>query len=54
MHSAAWDETYDYTGKRLAVIGIGSSGIQILPQVAKSMLCPSIVSDLTLTPVHLL
>lgn len=40
MHSASWDPTYDYNAKRLAVIGIGSSGIQILPQVAKSMLYP--------------
>lgn len=48
MHSAAWDQTYDYAGKRLAVIGIGSSGIQILPQVAKSMLCPSFASGLAL------
>ncbi|KAI1608173.1 hypothetical protein EDD37DRAFT_583319 [Exophiala viscosa] len=35
MHSAAWDQTYDFTDKKVAVIGIGSSGIQILPQVAK-------------------
>jgi cation diffusion facilitator CzcD-associated flavoprotein CzcO len=37
MHSADWDGSYGYEGKRLAVIGIGSSGIQILPQVAKSI-----------------
>ncbi|KAH8697928.1 hypothetical protein BGW36DRAFT_450673 [Talaromyces proteolyticus] len=36
MHSAEWDTSYDYSGKRLAVIGIGSSGIQILPQVTKA------------------
>ncbi|PVH72315.1 FAD/NAD(P)-binding domain-containing protein [Cadophora sp. DSE1049] len=33
LHSAHWDETYDFTGKRVAVIGIGSSGIQIVPQL---------------------
>lgn len=32
-HSAQWDETYDYTGKRVALIGIGSSSIQILPNI---------------------
>ncbi|OAP56144.1 hypothetical protein AYL99_09323 [Fonsecaea erecta] len=35
MHSAGWDESYDLTGKRVAVIGIGSSGIQIVPQIVK-------------------
>ncbi|KAH7029586.1 uncharacterized protein B0I36DRAFT_291378 [Microdochium trichocladiopsis] len=34
-HSAAWDHNYDYSGKRIAVIGNGSSGIQIVPQMAK-------------------
>ncbi|KAF9887951.1 hypothetical protein FE257_009473 [Aspergillus nanangensis] len=31
LHSASWDEDYDYSGKRVAVIGNGSSGIQIVP-----------------------
>ncbi|KAL2814982.1 flavin-binding monooxygenase [Aspergillus granulosus] len=31
LHSAAWDESYDIEGKRIAVIGAGSSGIQIVP-----------------------
>ena len=35
MHSAHWDESYALEGKKVAVIGVGSSGIQILPQVAK-------------------
>ncbi|KAI7972819.1 hypothetical protein EIK77_003965 [Talaromyces pinophilus] len=35
MHSASWDEEYDFTGKRIAVIGNGSSGIQIVPEMAK-------------------
>ncbi|KAL9943609.1 hypothetical protein D7B24_004899 [Verticillium nonalfalfae] len=34
-HSAAWEHNYDYAGKRIAVIGNGSSGIQIVPQMAK-------------------
>ncbi|KAK3311942.1 hypothetical protein B0H66DRAFT_596115 [Apodospora peruviana] len=34
-HSARWDHNYDYSGKRIAVIGNGSSGIQIVPQMAK-------------------
>lgn len=35
VHSAAWDHDYDYSHKRIAVIGNGSSGIQILPEMAK-------------------
>lgn len=35
VHSAAWDHEFQYAGKRIAVIGNGSSGIQILPEMAK-------------------
>ncbi|KAK9772950.1 hypothetical protein SCAR479_10280 [Seiridium cardinale] len=35
MHSAAWDESYDFAGKKVAVLGIGASGVQLLPQLAK-------------------
>ncbi|KFZ25287.1 hypothetical protein V502_00235 [Pseudogymnoascus sp. VKM F-4520 (FW-2644)] len=34
VHSADWDHSYDYSTQRIAVIGNGSSGIQILPQLA--------------------
>ncbi|KXH49914.1 cyclohexanone 1,2-monooxygenase [Colletotrichum salicis] len=34
-HSARWDHDFDYSHKRIAVIGNGSSGIQIVPQMAK-------------------
>ncbi|KAL3481293.1 hypothetical protein BJX99DRAFT_271239 [Aspergillus californicus] len=35
IHSARWDQEYDFSGKAVAVIGIGSSGIQIVPELAK-------------------
>ncbi|KAF2706653.1 FAD/NAD(P)-binding domain-containing protein [Pleomassaria siparia CBS 279.74] len=35
VHSAAWDERYDYAGKKIAMIGNGSSAIQIMPELAK-------------------
>ncbi|KAI9372345.1 hypothetical protein BJX61DRAFT_552971 [Aspergillus egyptiacus] len=35
VHSAEWDHDFDYSHKRIAVIGNGSSGIQITPQMAK-------------------
>ncbi|PWY90427.1 flavin-binding monooxygenase [Aspergillus sclerotioniger CBS 115572] len=31
MHSARWDKSFDYSNKRVAVIGNGSSGVQIVP-----------------------
>jgi cation diffusion facilitator CzcD-associated flavoprotein CzcO len=34
VHSAGWDHSYDYSGKRIGIIGNGSSGIQILPVMA--------------------
>ncbi|RDW58432.1 flavin-binding monooxygenase-1 [Coleophoma crateriformis] len=33
MHSAAWDDSYDFTNKKVAMIGGGSSGVQILPEL---------------------
>ncbi|KAE8378667.1 hypothetical protein BDV26DRAFT_187012 [Aspergillus bertholletiae] len=35
MHSARWDWTYDFAGKRVAVIGNGATAAQIVPEVAK-------------------
>ncbi|KIV86201.1 hypothetical protein PV11_01829 [Exophiala sideris] len=35
VHSAAWDHSYDYSHKKIGIIGNGSSAIQILPQMAK-------------------
>ncbi|WP_240772218.1 NAD(P)/FAD-dependent oxidoreductase [Nocardia sp. CS682] len=34
FHSAQWDHSVDLTGKRVAVIGTGSSGVQLVPQIA--------------------
>ena len=33
MHSAKWDHTYDLTGKKVAVVGGGSSAVQIIPSI---------------------
>jgi cation diffusion facilitator CzcD-associated flavoprotein CzcO len=35
IHSARWDGDYDFTGKRVAVIGTGASAIQIVPELVK-------------------
>lgn len=31
LHSAQWSDNVDYEGKRVAVIGSGSSAVQIIP-----------------------
>ena len=33
MHSSAWNQEYDFTNKRIGVIGSGSSAIQIIPKL---------------------
>ena len=33
FHSARWDHDYDLTGKRVAVLGTGSSAIQFVPEI---------------------
>ncbi|EME49899.1 hypothetical protein DOTSEDRAFT_68639 [Dothistroma septosporum NZE10] len=35
MHSADWNDDYDFTNKRIGVIGSGSSAIQIIPSLQK-------------------
>lgn len=34
-HTSDWDPTFEPAGKRIAVIGNGASGIQVLPQLQK-------------------
>ena len=34
FHSARWDHSVEYTGKRFALIGAGASGFQIAPTIA--------------------
>ena len=35
LHTAKWDDDYDLTGKRVAVIGTGATAVQLIPEVAK-------------------
>ena len=35
-HSASWDTSIDWSGKRVAVIGTGSSSIQMVPWIAET------------------
>ncbi|MCV7066291.1 NAD(P)/FAD-dependent oxidoreductase [Mycolicibacterium farcinogenes] len=36
IHSARWDHDYDFADKRVAVIGTGASGVQIIPELVKT------------------
>ena len=36
MHSAGWNEDYDFKDKKVGVIGLGSSAIQIIPKLQQS------------------
>ncbi|KAL5331432.1 hypothetical protein ACEPPN_000962 [Leptodophora sp. 'Broadleaf-Isolate-01'] len=35
VHSAEWDEKFDYSNKKIGVVGVGSSAIQIIPNLQK-------------------
>lgn len=35
MHSARWDHDYDFTGKKIAVVGTGASAVQIIPELVR-------------------
>lgn len=35
IHSARWDPDYDFTGKRVAVVGTGASAVQIVPELVE-------------------
>jgi 4-hydroxyacetophenone monooxygenase len=37
FHSARWDHSVDYRGKRVAVVGAGASGFQIVPAIAEDV-----------------
>jgi cyclohexanone monooxygenase len=34
MHTARWDHSQDLRGKRVAIIGTGASGVQVVPSIA--------------------
>lgn len=48
IHTTAWDDSYDPTGDKIAVIGTGATAVQLIPELAKK------ASDLTVyqrTPI---
>ena len=36
MHTSQWDATVDLSGKRVAVVGTGASGVQVIPELAST------------------
>lgn len=35
IHTTAWDDGYDFAGRRVAVIGTGATAVQLIPELAK-------------------
>lgn len=35
FHTAEWDKEFDFSGKKVGVIGTGSTAVQLIPEVAK-------------------
>jgi cation diffusion facilitator CzcD-associated flavoprotein CzcO len=49
LHTTAWDDNYDFEGRRVGVIGTGATAVQLIPELAKQ------AADLTVyqrTPIH--
>ncbi|MGF6882537.1 cation diffusion facilitator CzcD-associated flavoprotein CzcO [Nocardia sp. GAS34] len=37
IHTTAWDDDYDLTGRRAAIIGTGATAVQLVPEVARKV-----------------
>lgn len=37
IHTALWDDDYSMAGRRAAIIGTGSTGVQVIPELAKEV-----------------
>ena len=49
VHTAAWDDSYRFAGRRVAIIGTGATAVQLVPELAKE------AADLTVyqrTAIH--
>jgi cation diffusion facilitator CzcD-associated flavoprotein CzcO len=49
IHTTAWDDHYDFEGRRVGVVGTGATAVQLIPELAKK------AADLTVyqrTPIH--
>ncbi|QZT64964.1 flavin-containing monooxygenase [Mycolicibacterium austroafricanum] len=49
VHTTHWDDSYDFEGTRVGVLGTGATAVQLIPELAKT------AADLTVfqrTPIH--
>ena len=49
IHTTDWDDDYDFTGRRIGVIGTGATAVQLIPKLAER------VADMTVyqrTPIY--
>lgn len=35
LHAAHWDDSYSFAGRRIGIIGTGSTGVQLIPELSK-------------------
>lgn len=35
IHTTAWDDSYDFDGRRVGIIGTGATAVQLIPELAK-------------------
>jgi cation diffusion facilitator CzcD-associated flavoprotein CzcO len=35
LHTASWDDSYSFAGRKAAIIGTGSTAVQVIPELAK-------------------
>ena len=43
VHSANWPKNFEHTGKKVAIIGNGSSGVQIVPALQSGEVSNSVL-----------
>ena len=49
VHTTAWDDEYDFQGRRVALIGTGATAVQLMPELAKQAAALTVYQR---TPIH--
>ncbi len=54
FHTTAWDHSYDFAGKRVVLIGTGSTGCQLMPRLAQAAAKVTVIQRTAnwIMPVH--
>lgn len=49
VHTTDWDDSYDFEGRRVGVIGTGATAVQLIPELAKKAAALTVYQR---TPIH--